>query len=216
MRAVVLSNDRIIESLNEKFVNTWVLNTDMKRLREAKGIDGMQPLARTIISGWKRHSPVDCLVISPDLELMGRQPVNELFNAINNMEEAYRRFLVESLEGKRPGLGSTRHVALNVLDVQRTSAENIMNAFVEAFKNLDSEKMLPMLTEDAREAFGMNTENLPEDVRTQMRQMLSQMEVLSSEYVDDEFHFRLRLPQSPEKSFKMRKVEGVWFIYDVK
>lgn len=104
MRAVVLSNDRIIESLNEKFVNTWVLNTDMKRLREAKGIDGMQPLARTIISGWKQHSPVDCLVISPDLELMGRQPVNELFNAINNMEAAYRRFLVESLEGKRPGL----------------------------------------------------------------------------------------------------------------
>ena len=216
MRAVVLSNDRIIESLNEKFVNTWVLNTDMKRLREAKGIDGMQPLARTIISGWKQHSPVDCLVISPDLELMGRQPVNELFNAINNMEAAYRRFLVESLEGKRPGLSSTRHVALNVLDVQRTSAENVMNAFVEAFKNLDSEKMLPMLTEDAREAFGMNTENLPEDVRTQMRQMLSQMEVLSGEYVDDEFHFRLRLPQSPEASFKMRKVEGVWFIYDVK
>ena len=216
MRAVVLSNDRIIESLNEKFVNTWVLNTDMKRLREAKGIDGMQPLARTIISGWKQHSPVDCLVISPDLELMGRQPVNELFNAINNMEAAYRRFLVESLEGKRPGLGSTRHVAPNVLDVQRTSAENVMNAFVEAFKNLDSETMLPILTEDAREAFGMNTENLPEDVRTQMRQMLSQMEVLSSKYVDDEFHFRLRLPQSPELPFKMRKVEGVWFIYDVK
>ncbi len=106
MRAVVLSNDRIIESLNEKFVNTWVLNTDMKRLREANGIDGMQPLARTIISGWEQYSPVDCLVISPALELMGRQPVHELFNAINNMEAAYRRFLVESLEGKRPGLGS--------------------------------------------------------------------------------------------------------------
>lgn len=347
MRAVVLSNDRIIESLNEKFVNTWVLNTDMKRLREAKGIDGMQPLARTIISGWKRYSPVDCLVISPDLELMGRQPVNELLNAMPHIEAAYQRFLVESLEGKRPGLGSNRHVALNaqqtsmeILNIfrapghgnqeyttveidttpfedggtltidtwvgngemsgsfdlfagdtelpttgipdnalasaweiepgmsghivhrfdrgqpfklgvtgswsseqglvnafwakisvepnrkpeprkasaarPRQSAEDTMNAFVEAFKNLNSETLRSLLTGDARETFESDFEDVPEDMRPQVRQMLSQMEVLSSEYVGDEFHFRLRMPmaQPPEISVKMRKVEGVWFIYD--
>ncbi len=349
MRAVVLSNDRIIESLNEKFVNTWVLNTDMKRLREAKGIDGMQPLARTIISGWKRYSPVDCLVISPDLELMGRQPVNDLFNAMRYIDEAYQRFLVESLEGKRPGLGSSRHVALNaqrtsmeILNIFRApghgnqdyttveidttlfedggtltidtwvgngevpgsfdlfagdtelpttgipdnalvsaweiepgmsghivhpfdrgqpfklgvtgnwssekglvnafwakisvepnrkpeprkassarpeqSAEDTMNAFVEAFKNLDSETLRSMLTGDARETFENDFEDVPADMRPQVRQMLSQMEVLSSEYVGDEFHFRLKMPmaQPPEISVKMRKVEGVWFIYDNK
>ena len=348
MRAVVLSNDRIIESLNEKFVNTWVLNTDVKRLREAKGIDGMQPLARTIISGWKQYSPVDCLVISPDLELIGRQPVNELLNAMSYIEEAYQRFLVESLEGKRPGLGSTRHVALNaqrtsmeILNIFRApgrgnqdyttveidttlfedggkltidiwvgngevpgsfdlfagdmelpttgmpdnalasaweiepgmsghivhpfdrgqlfklgvtgnwasekgqvnafwakisvepnrepeprkvssarpgqSAEDVMNAFVKAFKNLDSETIRSMLIGNARETFEGGFEDMPEDMRPHMRQMLRQMAVLSSQHVGDEFHFRLRMPpmsDPPEVSVKMRKVEGIWLIYD--
>ena len=93
-----------------------------------------------------------------------------------------------------------------------------MNAFVEAFKNLDSETLRSMLTGDARETFDSNFEDVPEEMRPQVRQMLSQMEVLSSEYVGDEFHFRLRMPmaQPPEISVKMRKVEGVWFIYDNK
>ena len=96
------------------------------------------------------------------------------------------------------------------------SAEDVMNAFVEAFKNLETEVILSMLTEDARETFGDNFREVPEDEHTQMRQMLRQMEVLSSEYVDDEFHFRLRMPvaQPPEMSVKMRKVEGIWHIYD--
>jgi hypothetical protein len=43
------------------------------------------------------------------------------------------------------------------------------------------------------------------------------MEVLSSQYVGDEFHFRLRVPlaESSEVSVKMQKVEGIWLIYDV-
>ena len=105
MRAVALSDDRNIEFLNENFINTWVINTDMKRLRDAKGIDAMPPLIQTIIQGWKKHSPVDSLVISPALELMGRQPVNELSRHNRNKRaEHYRLFLVESLAGKRPGL----------------------------------------------------------------------------------------------------------------
>ena len=49
------------------------------------------------------------------------------------------------------------------------------------------------------------------------RQILRHMEVLSSEYVGDEFHFRLRVPGAhpPEVSVKMRKVEGIWRIYDI-
>ena len=37
-----------------------------------------RPLAEAIMKGWKERSPVDCLIISPDFELMGRQLVNEL------------------------------------------------------------------------------------------------------------------------------------------
>ena len=94
-----------------------------------------------------------------------------------------------------------------------------MNAFVKAFKNLDAETIRPMLIGDARETFEGDDafEDMPEDMRTQFSQMMSQMKVLGSEYVGDEFHFRLRIPMSdpPEVSVKMRKVEGVWLIYDV-
>ena len=98
------------------------------------------------------------------------------------------------------------------------SAEDVMNTFVEAFKNLDAETMLSTLTEDARETFGINfAEDAPEHMRTQISQMLSSMEVLSSEYVGDEFHFVLKVPiaQPPEASVKMRKVEGIWRVYDI-
>ena len=58
-----------------------------------------------------------------------------------------------------------------------------MNAFVEAFKNLDSETIHPILTGDVRETFEGDFEDVPEDVCTQMRQILRQMEVLSSDVV---------------------------------
>ena len=124
LRAVALSDDGNIKFLNENFVNTWVLNTDMKRLRDAKGVDEMHPLTQTIVQMWKRHSPTDCLVISPELELMGRQPVNEFSRyEWGKMAEHYQLFLVESLTGKRPGLGkkdpiplsSSRNISLDPL-----------------------------------------------------------------------------------------------------
>lgn len=102
MRAVALSDEQNIGFLNAIFINTWVLNTDMKRLRDAQGMDAIPPLARTIIQGRKQYSPVDCLIISPELELLGRQPVNELTS--KNASKSYRTFLVEALTGKRPGL----------------------------------------------------------------------------------------------------------------
>ena len=97
------------------------------------------------------------------------------------------------------------------------SPEDVMNAFVEAFKNLDSEGVRSMVTESAKGAFESDFEGMPEDVRTQISQMLSHIKISSSEYVGDEFHFRLRVPGGtpPEVSAKMRKVEGSWFIYEV-
>ncbi len=92
-----------------------------------------------------------------------------------------------------------------------------MNAFIKAFKNLDAEMMGSMLIGHAKETFEMDAENLTEDMRTTLSQILRHMKVLSSRYVGDEFHFQLRVPGStpPEVSVKMRKVEGVWLIYDM-
>ncbi|RKU10714.1 hypothetical protein C6502_10845 [Candidatus Poribacteria bacterium] len=71
-------------------------------------------------------------------------------------------------------------------------------------------------------------------MRPTFKQTYGQAEVVSSEHVGDEFHFRLRipmpklpeipqvpgrvempkLPESMERLVKMRKVDGVWQIYD--
>ena len=72
------------------------------------GVDTTHPLAQAIISGWQLHSPIDCLVISPELELMGRQDANRLDEDSSDRglseTEGYRLFLSEALEGNRPGL----------------------------------------------------------------------------------------------------------------
>ncbi len=381
MRAVVLSDDRIIEFLNENFINIWVSNVELERTPNKrayiakrrqhgfKPFDRTHPLMQAIMKGWKAHSPSDSLVISSKLEVMGRQPVNELLSP-GSLTQRYLMFLKRSLAGKLPGLGEdtpasqstdweavleSGHVTTDALKIVLTaedpeqevlstfrapgqgyqdytvveidatafenggwltidlwvgdaeaagsfdlyqgdsilptegmpngaltsawdvppeqgsvieyyfdqgqvfklgatgswfsekgsingflakisvepgtesgqepekvssthsyqSPEDLMNAFVKAFKNLDSEALHSMITGNAKES--LEIDDVPEGMRAQISQMLSQMEVLSSEYVGDEFHFRLRVPMADreEATVKMRKIDGVWLVYDV-
>ena len=126
------------------------------------------------------------------------------------------------------------------------SAEEVMNVYVEALKNLDFEAMLSLETGAAREGTrdlldGFDN-NLSDPVaRGMLQSMLSQAEIIGSEYVGDEFHFRLRvplrmpvleglefpegleppeslqllevLPESDILLIKMRKEDGTWRIY---
>ena len=67
MRAGVLSNDQIIEFLNDNFINTWVPNCELGRIhslrepiakrreREGKTFDTTHRLAQTIIEGWENR-----------------------------------------------------------------------------------------------------------------------------------------------------------------
>lgn len=119
MRAVVLYWDRIIEFLNENFINTWVSNVELERTprkkaymakrlkRKSKTFNRTHPLAQAIMKGWKEDSPVDCLVISPEFDVMGKLPLNDFFDDCSQkdipQEDAYLTFLTESLEGKFPG-----------------------------------------------------------------------------------------------------------------
>ena len=115
MRAGVLSDEKNIEFMNENFINAWVLNSELERtpytktaiaLRrkyDFKSFDKTRPLAQAIMKGWKKRSPADSLVISVDLELMGRLPVNDR-HAPYNGAKGYLLFLQEALDGKLPGL----------------------------------------------------------------------------------------------------------------
>ncbi len=119
MRTVVLSQDHIIQYLNDNFINTWVANADLgrtgslqdpiakRREREDITFDTSHILAKVIKKGWAKGSPVDCFVISPDFDLMGSLDYNEFLDNLGRRhdDEAYQLFLQDSLEGKRPGLG---------------------------------------------------------------------------------------------------------------
>ncbi len=103
MRAVALADENTIEYLNANFVNLWVLNLDLKRHRDAKGIDGVSPLERVIIGGWNKDSPVDCQVISSELKLLGSIPLNDFLDEnANNEAHGYRKFLKHSLAETPP------------------------------------------------------------------------------------------------------------------
>ena len=135
------------------------------------------------------------------------------------------------------------------------SAEDVMDAYVEAWRNFDFAAMGSLFTEDIGHSglnettvVGVETVGHPdgehldmEDVEEkskQLEQLLeqlsgkrrSQAEVVSNEYVGDEFHFRFRTPASEipdisdqgetvvfpseERLIKMRKENGAWRIYD--
>ena len=152
MRAVVLSNNRIIEYLNENFINTWVPNSelgrtlslrdpiDKRREREGTTFDTSHALAQAIMSGWKDGSPVDCLVISQQFEVMGRQLVNDLLFAGGDTPRHYLTFLQESLAGKLPGFGEetskpepfnsdTALSSLNVVLNDAQTSQEVLNIF---------------------------------------------------------------------------------------
>ena len=120
MRTGVLSKDAIIEFLNENFINTWVANADLgrtgslqapiakRRAREGKTFNTTHALAKTIMKGWVKGSPVDCFVISPEIELMGSLDYNTFLDNMTEFDsdaEVYLQFLQDSLKDKRPGLG---------------------------------------------------------------------------------------------------------------
>ena len=144
MRAVALSDEKNIEFLNENFINTWVTTVALGKKpslqasiakrseHKSKTFDTTHPLAQAITKGWKtgskKSSPADCFIISPDLELMGRQPVNDLGDDSRRRGlrayAYYLTFLKEALAGKQPGLGnfilSREQPALEMLNTFRT------------------------------------------------------------------------------------------------
>lgn len=110
-----------------------------KRERESKTFDTTHPLAQAIVKGWKvglqKSSPVDCFILSPELELMGKQLVNDLDTNSESRglqyHETYLMFLKESLEDKFPGLGnvvlSSKQPFQEILDIFRIPTVGYQN-----------------------------------------------------------------------------------------
>ncbi len=127
------------------------------------------------------------------------------------------------------------------------SAEDVMYAYLEAYRNYDYKVIDSLRTEQYRRSIRDNSANSPptsdeahehdEVVQTRLqmlretiRELHKQTVLVSSEYVADEFHFRLRIPDSELQGVsdlimpiaicisyhqvKMEKENGMWRIYN--
>ena len=174
---------------------------------------------------------------TPDTEIRESQPqiaageMDPIEDLLAQLEEEKIEDFPAQLEGGETQSAETesqQDVDEDVSTATNTSsAEDVMDAYVEAYKNLDFEKILPLLTGAAKEevesilrAFNGElprevtniVDSLPEEMANEMfpwivegmqstlEQMYSQTEFMGGEYVDHEFHFQLKMqiPELPE------------------
>ena len=149
-----------------------------------------------------------------------------------------------------------------LLDDEGQSAEDVMNAFLEALRSLDAERIRTLMTGTAKGKYestillllngelpketvdmyySLTHDMLPagkademldkmirgtkEMIRPVLEQTLGQAEIVSSEHVGDELHFRMSIPlpgmsgvsgvEMPDVFHKIRKENGMWRIYDL-
>ena len=96
MRAGPLSSPRIIDLLNDSFINVWVLAKDLEPLaRQASSPEVRDWLARLQAD---YTYPVDSIVYAPDGRRLVSVPANEL---IGHRHAEYLRFLIRGLNRAR-------------------------------------------------------------------------------------------------------------------
>ena len=127
MRAGPLSNSEVIKTLNEKFVNTWVLLRELPELiGDAKG-----ETASLVAKEMKRHytDSVDILALTPDAEVIMHQP--EMALPYRNHAQAYLSVLlhaVDAFEGKRRRVGKGSRLDRNPISLG-TELMEILHTF---------------------------------------------------------------------------------------
>lgn len=100
MRAGPLSDKKVIQYLNDNFINTWVLKPTLPGLRDKATAADTRRLASAVLDARQKHSPVDCVVLSPDLAFVAVKPLHDLLfgRKEGDLPSRYRAFLTEALE----------------------------------------------------------------------------------------------------------------------
>ena len=218
----------------------------------------------------------------PQISDQDMEQINNFFAQLNVADTQSDAGTVQSATESKTELATTDTDATS--EDTEQSAEDVMNAYLDAYKNVDFEALLPLATGTARKNLegllrllngdgeflqeamnnvddvvnNMDKDAIPEGMSKaeladeafqmmpqvmqgmteMMQEMSSGAEIVSSEYVGDEFHFRLsvpmpkiempqlpatmkiempempELPESIEQLVKMQKVDGAWRIYD--
>ena len=189
------------------------------------------------------------------------KPIEDLFAQLE--EEEIEDFLaqLEGVDAQSAETESQQDANGNISsEADISSAEDVMNAYVSALRNIDFETMRSLSTKHVKEGVDNaaadsfpiidldelrdELKDLPFEMREMVKQQirsaephlrniglksLSQVKVVHSEYVGDEFHFELggptpEIPEipgieiskvaAPNELYKMRKENGAWLVYD--
>ena len=105
MRAVVLSDSKIIKLLNKHYVNTFVLIKDLRKLQNGTqdGDESVSKFVNTVSTTFEEavargvDGSVNSFVLSPQLELIGHLPYQALKPNAGAINETYLKFLKDSL-----------------------------------------------------------------------------------------------------------------------
>ena len=143
--------------------------------------------------------------IAPAASAEGTEPVD---NSLDESEEAdIAQFMLEA-EFEPEADQSLSTDTSTLLDDEGRSAEDVMNAYLEAYKNFDFKAALPLVTGAVREDIessiptienaraeiadaGPEAKQFTEEI---LSRTIGRAEIVSSEYIGDEWHFRLREP----------------------
>ena len=160
------------------------------------------------------ESETELAITNTDAESEDTQAAKAL---MNSYLEACKNLDFEALLPLVTGTAKKNlEVASRILNIKPLTRDDIMNT-------LDN---MPNLPEGVSEDIVDNAVQLMEkwiqssskesEIKESMREIMQEMgqaEIVSGEYVGDEFHFRLSLSERIGQLVRMQKVDGVWQIY---
>ncbi|MYE91291.1 sigma-70 family RNA polymerase sigma factor, partial [Candidatus Poribacteria bacterium] len=181
---------------------------------------------------------------TPDAESGGVQPQIAATESVAGMEliddfsdqpdETDMTYLATETEFERDAEQDfTTDISMSS-DSTSQSAEDVMYAYLKAYRNFDNDALKSLMTEEHRHSYHDNASEPPLEIVDKIAELMyernSQAEIESSKYVGDEFHFQLAAPAldipivldggitvfmgASYELIKMRKENGVWRIYD--
>jgi hypothetical protein len=100
LRAGPLSDATVVHYLNANYINTWVLKPTLPILRDKAATAETRRLATAVLGAKQPASPVDCLVLTPDCQVIAVRPVHELLSGRvgDGLVVKYHAFLAGALE----------------------------------------------------------------------------------------------------------------------
>ncbi|MDE0684829.1 MAG: hypothetical protein OXI63_18065 [Candidatus Poribacteria bacterium] len=103
MRAVVLSDSKIVKLLNKHYVNVFLLIRDLRELQKKTKDESVSRFANTISKTFEEavardvDGSVNSFVLSPQLDLIDHLPYEDLIKPNEVIDDTYLTFLKDAL-----------------------------------------------------------------------------------------------------------------------